>query len=139
MNTSRVDNLIARPREKSLLPGRASRRDALEKLVAAAQEYTRAHSDYLDIAFRELHLLRSDLRRTVQARRKEYVAEWARVLRMIRPELDPAEANILCNLALMALADLAQTPQLLRHRGSSADIKNITLNVLLKATSGPGR
>lgn len=67
-------------------------RDTLERIVVGSVAHAIEESDLVAMAEREGHNLSPAIRRRRARQRRAILAEWVRVLRSVRPELDEASA-----------------------------------------------
>jgi len=70
---------------------------------------------------------------------REYVAEWVALVREVRPELPPAEARALVQMALTAISDLGRTPHLAQLPGFAASVTAVAEAILASAPQPAGK
>ena len=91
--------------------------------------------EYWEILFREVHLLPDELGHLARIRQREYVAEWVRLLRLARPELDGSTASILVQAVLLGLADVVRTSTVSSRPGYADELEDLSMQVLMTAGS----
>lgn len=87
--------------------------EALELVLDAYIEFATVHHHLVGILVSEVTNLPAPLRRNVRRQQADYVAEWVRLLRESRPEIDAARARYLVQAVLTVVNDAARTDHLL--------------------------
>ncbi|WP_067686380.1 TetR/AcrR family transcriptional regulator [Nocardia jejuensis] len=100
-------------------------RDGLTGLLAAYREFVFDNPQLMQILVSDMaYLPEAELHRA-RTTQHDYIAEWCRLLRTLRPEFDGTTARIRVQAAQVMLSDVASTPQLRRHPGIDAILHEI--------------
>lgn len=87
--------------------------EALELVLDAYIEFATVHRHLVGILVSEVTNLPAPMRRSVRRQQADYVAEWVRLLRESRPEIDAAQARYLVQAVLTVVNDATRTDHLL--------------------------
>lgn len=105
-------------------------REGLTNVLDAYVEFARVHHDLVGILVAEVTNLPDEHRRDVRRSQHDYVAEWIRLLRMTRPELDPQRARFLVHGVLTVVNDVTRTSHLLARPNVDVELKAIGRRIL---------
>ncbi|MBF6496330.1 TetR/AcrR family transcriptional regulator [Nocardia cyriacigeorgica] len=86
--------------------------DAVRLLITSYCEFVFEYNDLMRLLISETDRLPDDDRRRTRQVQREYIAEWAQLLRQIHPEWDADETRIRIQAAFTVVNDLAATPHL---------------------------
>lgn len=87
--------------------------EALELVLDAYIEFATVHHHLVGILVSEVTNLPAPMRRSVRRQQADYVAEWVRLLRESRPEIDGPQARYLVQAVLTVVNDATRTDHLL--------------------------
>jgi len=105
-------------------------REGLANLLDAYIEFALVHHDLVGILVAEVSNLPEEHRRNVRRAQRDYVAEWIRLLREVRPDVDEDRARFIVHAALTVVNDVTRTDRL-RHRPAlGKDLQAICRRVL---------
>ena len=82
--------------------------EALCRLVASHCRFAFAHSALVDLLITETRTLPEPDRLAITQAQRDYVQEWARLYRTVRPELDDAASTVVVQAILQLMNDLAR-------------------------------
>lgn len=100
-------------------------REGLTNVLDAYVEFARVHHDLVGILVAEVSNLPDEHRRDVRRSQHDYVAEWIRLLRTTRPELDPRQARFVVHAVLTVVNDVTRTAHLLDRPGLGDELKSV--------------
>ncbi|MGK8465640.1 TetR/AcrR family transcriptional regulator [Nocardia cyriacigeorgica] len=86
--------------------------DAVRLLITSYCEFVFEYNDLMRLLISEADRLPADDRRRTRQVQREYIAEWAQLLRQIHPRWDADETRIRIHAAFTVVNDLAATPHL---------------------------
>ncbi|CUU59791.1 DNA-binding transcriptional regulator, AcrR family [Parafrankia irregularis] len=75
-------------------------------------DFAMSHPDLVSVLVAETNCLPEEQRQQVHTTTQTYIAEWLRLLRAVRPELDRADALYRVHAVLTMVNDVARTPHL---------------------------
>jgi len=110
----------AEPLQLGLTRALSAARTADEALVLALDEYVEfatVHHHLLGILVSEVTDLPDPLRHNVRRQQADYVAEWVRLLRESRPEVDDARARYLVQAVLTVVNDATRVAEVRAQPG----------------------
>ena len=87
-------------RNRAILAGRASPREALDGLIASFVEGLIADRWLSAVIMRERHALNPDTRGWVDQAERDHIEAWFEALRRLRPDLDRREARLMVHAGL---------------------------------------
>jgi len=107
--------------------------EGLANVLDAYVEFARVHHDLVGILVAEVSNLPDEHRRDVRRSQHDYVAEWIRLLRTTRPELDERRARFVVHAVLTVVNDVTRTPHLLERPAVGEELRKIGRRILAVA------
>jgi AcrR family transcriptional regulator len=104
--------------------------EGLDNALDAYIDFASVHHDLVGILVSEVTNLPDSHRHDIRRAQHDYVAEWVRLLREARPELNERTARFLVHAVLTVVNDVTRTPHLLRRPGLAADLQLIGRRLL---------
>ncbi|WP_280479656.1 TetR/AcrR family transcriptional regulator [Nocardia cyriacigeorgica] len=86
--------------------------DAVRLLITSYCEFVVEYHELMRLLISETDRLPEDERHRIRRVQREYIAEWAQLLRQIHPEWDADETRIRIQAAFTVVNDIAATPHL---------------------------
>jgi AcrR family transcriptional regulator len=108
--------------------------EALRGLVASYVGSNLEHTELFGVLLTESIHLPDQERHRLRRIQHDYVSEWVRLLRALRPDLTEPEGRVVTQAALGIVHDCARSPRWRTRPGLAADLVGIGLEMLL----GPG-
>lgn len=105
-------------------------REGLENVLDAYVEFALVHHDLVGILVAEISNLPEEHQREVRRAQHDYVAEWIRLAREIRPDLDESRARFIVHAALTVVNDVTRTDRLRERPLIGDELRSICRRLL---------
>lgn len=120
------------------LAAAATERHALELLVASYVNESLEHPELFSVLLTESIHLRDEASHVLRRIQHDYVFEWVRLLRAVRPQLSEAEGRVVVQAVLGIVHDCARHPRWSGRPNLRAQLASVGVEVLLSGSRSPG-
>jgi AcrR family transcriptional regulator len=104
--------------------------DALHRLLRSYVALSHTHPEIFGLLITDIDHLPADERHAIRRAQHEHVSEWAHLLQLDQPHLDPVAARIRAHAVLSVAHDTARTPHLRRNPAVTAAVVAICTRLL---------
>ena len=104
--------------------------DALRRLVRSYVTLSHTHHELIGLLITDIDHLPDGERHAARRAQRDFVSEWAYLLRLDQPQLDPTAARIRVHAALSVANDTARTPHLRRDPAVPGAVEQICAGLL---------
>ncbi|EGD43725.1 TetR-family transcriptional regulator [Nocardioidaceae bacterium Broad-1] len=104
--------------------------EGITNLLDAYIEFALVHHDLVGILVAEVTNLPEEHRRQVRRSQHDYVAEWIRLVRETRPDIDERRARFLVHAVLTVVNDVTRTDHLRRRPSVEQDLQIMCRRIL---------
>jgi AcrR family transcriptional regulator len=104
--------------------------DALRRLVRSYVTLSHTHHELIGLLITDIDHLPDGERHATRRAQRDFVSEWAHLLRLDQPRLDPTVARIRVHAALSVANDTARTPHLHRDPAVPGAVEKICAGLL---------
>ena len=111
--------------------------DALRRLVRSYVTLSQTHHELIGLLITDIGHLPDGERHAARRAQRDFVSEWAYLLRLDQPQLDPTAARIRVHAALSVANDTARTPHLRRDPAVPGAVEQICAGLLGLSENGP--
>lgn len=112
------------------LASSAGAEEGLDNVLHAYVDFALEHHDLVGILVAEVSNLPDEHRHDVRRAQHDYVAEWIRLLREVRPELDERRARFVVHAVLTVVNDVSRTSHLLERPHLAEELRTLGARLL---------